>query len=519
MIVRIRRLGPVLRLGLLALLAFASSPTASQPAAPMPQGPVAYIGHGAMFDQNGNELAPTAEFIEQAQNFYLRQLLERANEGQRQRYRELEAQLTRGLNLQGQTRLVLNSRLIEWLIQTVRPEGFDRLLGINNVMKLELQQKLPEAGGPRETVPFEMPDELRRRLLDAGLAENAVSGEIFALSTTAGGEAYRQLCRSNGVPVPPDWGASPWVARGILDNEFISADKQAEVFTFQSASPEGMCIALPRFDASDTIKLLGIICLGKASGKVCFWDNQSGGTQFFPRRGEVVPFSRFGGGADLVGNVGGVCTECHAGENPYVIHPGTSLGLPALAGLPLFGDRWSEPLVQPGWPENPGPLDSPGACAACHTKGGPGGRFPELSTVLPGFCDIILPQAIARTMPPGAPGSLAGDPHPKSLLAMCDRPPPSGPIALEGKLTLLRVHEVGTKFGPPADQIDAEVIVKLDSSDKAFGFQLRRDSNAGAHAGMLDDLREAFNRDRRVRLEWVRVGPQTGRIIRVIQSN
>ncbi len=28
-----------------------------------------------------------------------------------------------------------------------------------------------------------------------------------------------------------------------------------------------------------------------------------------------------------------------------------------------------------------------------------------------------------------------------------------------GKLTLLRVHNVGTKYGPPADQIDAEVII------------------------------------------------------------
>ena len=34
-----------------------------QSAAPMPQGPVAYVGHGAMFDQDGNELAPTLELI------------------------------------------------------------------------------------------------------------------------------------------------------------------------------------------------------------------------------------------------------------------------------------------------------------------------------------------------------------------------------------------------------------------------------------------------------------------------
>jgi hypothetical protein len=518
--VRPRMLGIILGLCVFPALLIAPSGVRSQPAPAMPEGPVAYVGHGAMFDRNGNELAPTPAFIQRAQRAYLQQLLQRADPGQRQRFRELEARLRQGLTLEGQTRLVLNSRLIDWLIRTVRPEGSDRLLGINNVMKLELRQMLPET--PRDSAPrerFEIPDELRQRLLDAGLAEGGAPAGAVALATTAGGAAYRELCRSNGVPVPPDWGTSPWIARGILDNEFISANRQAEVFTFQSASPAGMCIALPRFDASDTIRLLGVICLGKASGKACFWDNQSGGTQFFPRRGEVVPFSRFGGGADLVDSVGGVCTECHAGENPYVIHPGTSLGLPALAGLPLFADRWYEPLVQPGWPENAGPLNSPGACAACHTNGGPGGRFPELSTLIPGFCDIILAQAIARTMPPGAPGSLAGDPHPISLEAMCEKAPQSGPFALDGKITFLRVHDVGTKFGPPGDQLDVEVVVNLDSSDQAFGLQLRRDTNAAAHMGMLDDLREAFNRDRRVRLEWMRVGPGTGRIIRVIRLN
>ena len=411
--------------GLVLAILCAPGLARAQPAPPIAPGPVAYVGHGAMFDREGNELTPSVELIQRAQDVYLRQLLEGADEGQRQRFRELEEKLGRGLKLDGQSRLVLNSRLIDWLARNVRPEGSERLLGINNVMKLELQRQLPATssqGRPRSAAPFTMPDELLRRLREAGLGQAGVPGSVRALSTTAGGEAYRTLCRTNGVPVPPDWGTSSWIARGVLTDEFISAGLQAEVFTFQSASPEGMCIALPRFDG-DSIRLLGVICLGKASGKACFWDNQSGGAQFFPRRGEVVPFNRFGGGADLVDGVGGICTECHAGENPYIIHPGTALGLPALAGLPLFPDRWHEPLVKPGWPENPGPLSSPGSCAACHADGGTGGRFPELSTLLPGFCGTILPQAIARTMPPGAPGSLAGDPHPIALRAMCADPP------------------------------------------------------------------------------------------------
>jgi hypothetical protein len=59
-----------LGLGSLALgLTLAGTPASSQdrsrPRA-MPEGPVAYLGHGAMFDRDGNEIAPTPEFIERA---------------------------------------------------------------------------------------------------------------------------------------------------------------------------------------------------------------------------------------------------------------------------------------------------------------------------------------------------------------------------------------------------------------------------------------------------------------------
>ncbi|MDJ0618015.1 MAG: hypothetical protein QNJ63_14935 [Calothrix sp. MO_192.B10] len=86
-----------------------------------------------------------------------------------------------------------------------------------------------------------------------------------------------------------------------------------------------------------------------------------------------------------------------------------------------------------------------------------------------------------------------------------------------GKLTLLRVHNVGTKYGPPADQIDAEVIIRLNSQPgKAFGFKLRQDSNALVHQGMLDVLRDAFFRNTNVTIDYdIESGKKNGRIIRV----
>lgn len=72
-----------------------------------------------------------------------------------------------------------------------------------------------------------------------------------------------------------------------------------------------------------------------------------------------------------------------------------------------------------------------------------------------------------------------------------------------GKLTLLRIHDVGTRYGPPSDEIDVEVIIRLDSvPTKAFGFQLRDDGNRPVREGMLHLLRDAFNNDWTVTLDY-----------------
>ena len=386
-------------------------------------GPIAYTGHGAMFDSDGREITPSLGFINEAQAFYRRALLERADPAVRERFAALEARLTEGRALQGQAQLVVESRLLDWLIKSVAPAEADRLRAKNNYMKLELQRKLPQAVDPaipQRVEPFELPDAVERLLREQDLTLGDVGSTVFALSTTTGGQAYRDLCAANGVPVPPDWGTNGWVSRGLLNDVFISAGLQAEVFTFESASPEGMCIALPRFDNGDTIQLLGVICLGKVSSKACFWDNNKNGVKFFPQRGDVVPFEDFGGGSELTGDV---CTSCHAGENPYVIHPGTPLGLPALAGLPLFSDNWYEPIVQPGWPQNPGPIAAPSVCAGCHVDGGSGGRFPAVSTELRGYCGSVLDNAIRLTMPPVAAGSQQNNAGVIALQDMCDQPP------------------------------------------------------------------------------------------------
>jgi hypothetical protein len=72
-----------------------------------------------------------------------------------------------------------------------------------------------------------------------------------------------------------------------------------------------------------------------------------------------------------------------------------------------------------------------------------------------------------------------------------------------GKVALLRVHDVGTLYGPANDQIDVEVIVWLDTKPgMAFGFQLRDDANRAARQGMLELLRDAMNHGYTVTIDY-----------------
>ena len=88
-------------------------------------------------------------------------------------------------------------------------------------------------------------------------------------------------------------------------------------------------------------------------------------------------------------------------------------------------------------------------------------------------------------------------------------------LVARGRLTLLRVHEVGSGFGPPVDRIDGEVVMALDTEPgRAFGFQLRRDANLPARQRMLALLRDAFAQDRPLLIEYLRTGQHNGTLIR-----
>lgn len=252
-----------------------------------------------------------------------------------------------------------------------------------------------------------------------------------ATVTDKQGKPYVDECLAAGVPTPPNWPSSSWTFSGTLDKPldphnasapmtFISQSQVAEVYYFDSRTmpgqPVGICIGLPRFikpvtgGPTDMITLFGIICQGK-NGNACFWDNKNNGANFAFQRGASIPIvgapgASFNGGTDLAKSAE-QCTSCHAGENAFVIHPesrGADRTALALDNFLLQPDKWYNPIVPDGWPQNPGPgnqLDnvaSAGSCVGCH-------RLPQLSRELSGFCGDELESAIRYTMPAFQPQS------------------------------------------------------------------------------------------------------------------
>jgi len=95
--------------------------------------------------------------------------------------------------------------------------------------------------------------------------------------------------------------------------------------------------------------------------------------------------------------------------------------------------------------------------------------------------------------------------------------PFGGLVEVQGKITLIRVNDVGGGYGPPTDFMDTDAEVWLDTQPgRAFGFQLRPDDQEADHKGMLKLLRDAFDNNRAVQLDIIRTGVRNGRIVRVM---
>ena len=401
-----------------------------------------------------------------------------------------------------------NTAHLDWLLQRVPVTvASARMRGKIRALKARLQWELAPSEDLqhlRQLRAF-VPDTAIQERLQAADAErelfdNTVPG-FDKLVTTNAGLPYINECISHSVPIPPAIGVldpngtAGWKSLGFIPTgEQFIVGTPAEVRSFESA--DGMCIALPRYTngALTTVLLDGVICLSQITSKVCFWDNQMWDNMMVPddftfAAGDQIPIGvpdlgidplgRYqGGGAELEFGPGGVCSDCHAGENPYIVHPNSDLGGGLLFGdidnapnnLPTFAPDRFDPIVAGSWYQNALSQTDPfvpSACVGCHTLGGIAGRFPHLSNEIPGYCSQVLAEAITDTMPPGSPGSAVGTTEMDDFLDWCGEDPTAGP-SNRGDPHLKTVNGVSYDFQAAGE------FTSLRSSSSGFELQTRQ---------------------------------------------
>ncbi len=476
--------------------------------------PVAYVGHGAMFDSGGHQILPTAAFIASAQAWYRAKLLEDIDPRKRQEFAALEREMKAGLDLKGQAALVVEQRLIDWLAgNSPRYRDDDRFGSKLSAIRYQLTWNLPvatqTAAGGKAKRPglwegglFKLDPAIQRKL---DLPKFG-GGGVF-LVTTNKGQAYIDECVAAQVPIPPTInqmdpnGTAGWKIQGTIPigQQFI-VQSAAQVRSYET--PQGVCIALPRYDSNTAgtgnVGLDGVICLSKITSKVCIWDNQKNGSTFsFPANTQIPigkpdlaidPSGRYqAGGAELTSPAGGVCTDCHGGENPYIVHPDALLK-PGFtfsdleAALPMMPPNRYIPIVRAAWPQNDssfaGAMVPDPQCKTCHVKGG-AGRFPHLSNQYLGYCGTILRGAVQglvvppdqvnapATMPQTNPGADAIDPVVNTFRNFCNNPPDANTQDL-GDPHLTTVNKVSYDFQPAGE------FTALRNSDDMFELQTRQ---------------------------------------------
>ena len=153
---------------------------------------------------------------------------------------------------------------------------------------------------------------------------------------------YIAECRQKGVPIPPDWSprSTAWVPHGNVNDangNILQPGFGAFVWTYTHPRVRGACIALPRADGGARGGLAGIICQSASTGHACFWDsrrrddsNPGASTPPLDWSSEILRIAELKDAMTLtdidlngVNNSGGsgVCTDCHHGENVFVVAP------------------------------------------------------------------------------------------------------------------------------------------------------------------------------------------------------
>ncbi len=185
-------------------------------------------------------------------------------------------------------------------------------------------------------------------------APSPVSTQVPSVNLVSEGN-YLETCRTNGVPIPPDWtrSSSEWESHGnlktilltpnSLDEAPVDETSFASVWSYAPPQRRGACIALGRSSGS-----FQIICQSATTGYACFWgnDTHSPNTRWTPESSEVRIASlrdpAQGFPSETV-----PCTDCHRGNNAFLYAPDDPAWATVLRperARPMFTTRVEQPI-------------------------------------------------------------------------------------------------------------------------------------------------------------------------------
>ena len=160
---------------------------------------------------------------------------------------------------------------------------------------------------------------------------------------------YMAYCRKVRVPIPPDFALSgtAWAPQGKLQTNLLQPGADANVWTYSDPVRRGACIALPRGGGGQRAGLSGIICQSATTGRACFWDSRdrddSNPLRQMPAldwTSQRLRIAQLKDASNLTEPGSGVCTDCHRGNNAFLIAPDDPTWAKVLRG-PLVTDPGS----------------------------------------------------------------------------------------------------------------------------------------------------------------------------------
>jgi hypothetical protein len=389
--------------------------------------------HGLALDAKGLPIRLTPDVILQTQKTYIQRLEQLIKTDQQEKFKQKRNEIFGSGALSEADQVWGNALWVAWMLDNIKPDDLDTVRAKNYVL---LSRYASQTGKP-----IDVEELANGRLTNQPLNENLqkVLIDIFNLLFPPDNRKYLADCRASGVPTPPPWNSPEWkkepnpLTISYLTPSSEYPNRLTEIYSYQSAKPKGLCIALSvahdPVASPNTLNALGVICQSVSTvrskaisnSKACFWDNNGDITK--PAAGQTYSITswRFLAPPHLPDD--NRCSDCHAGENAFIIHPGQPTDNAKNAfntANPLNNfttrNNWYKPLVQNNWPQNPQPAPYKTGnkrCTSCHISN-IAGRLPNViggrglsKNNLYKYCGFILPNVLTDAVRDTFPGTMS----------------------------------------------------------------------------------------------------------------